>query len=171
MSENDFYKGQIVFDKKRTDPTDDLLVVVNPDMGPVGSLEGETRRLVKHNDTNTKILGTSPVPDDAECVAAAYISSGDHDEPDIGEQIYTFPEFRLETVESKPGSAVEGYQPYQWALAGFMSELVKALDNQQFTIETVEDLQVLCMEAEIDGEVITKGTQWGLGTTAEPPEP
>lgn len=166
----DFYKGQIVFDKKRTDPTDDLLVVVNPDMGPVNTLDGETRRLVKDNDTNKKIIGGT-VPDDAPCVAAAYISSGDHEEPDIGEQIYTFPEFRLETVESKNGSAIEGYQPYQWALAGFLAELVKALDVQNFTIEDVEDLQVLCMEASIDGEVITKGSQWGLGKTAEPPEP
>lgn len=168
--DKDFYKGQIVFDKKRTDPTDDLLVIVDADKGPVAALEGETKRLVKHNDTNKDLNAGKPVADDELCIGAAYISSGDHEEPDIGEKVYTFPEFRLETVESKNGSAIEGYQPYQWALAGFFSELVKAFDNGNVeSIEDVEDLQVLCMEASIDGKVITKGTQWGLGKSTPKP--
>lgn len=170
---SDFYKGEIVFDKKRTDPTDDLLVVVNPEIGALKTLDGETKRLVKHNDTNKELNGGRPVDDDEPCIACAYISTGDHEDPAIDtDKVYTFPAFRLATVESAPDNVLEGYQPYQWALAGFLSELVKAMATKNVTIESVDDLQVLCMEASIDGEIITKGTQWGLGkSTAPEPDP
>lgn len=162
--ETDFYAGEVVFDKKRTDPTDDLLVVVAPNVGTVETLDGETRRKVKHNDTNVELNGGRPVDDSEQCVAAAYISNGDHQKPSLGDTVYTFPEFRLETVESPHDNAIDGYQPYQWALAKFLSELVRAFDSQEFHIQSVEDLQVLCMEASIDGKIITLGSELGLGT-------
>lgn len=157
----DFYRGEIVFDKKRTDPTDDLLVVVDEDAGTVGDLSGETKRKVKHNETNKELNDGHEVPEYEPCVTASYISADTP--PTVGDAIYTFPAFRLATVESPNSGGISGYQPYQWALAGFLAELMAALHNSDVTIESTEDLQVLCMQASIDGEVITRGTEWGLG--------
>lgn len=155
MSKTDLYKGQIVFDKKRTDPTDDLLVVINSDVGTVSELEPKTERLVRENDVNQEVGFTETTP----MVKACYVQSGDDEIPSIGSRIYTFPETRLQPVESEDDKALEGYNPYQWALAQFLSKLVAAtIDSEMLTYE---ELQVLCMEAGVQGEVISKASMWG----------
>ncbi len=163
---NEFYPGAIVFDKKRTDPTDDLLVVMDHDAGPLRGFSGQKYRLIKNNDINTEIYG-GPVPDETECISAVYISEDNGHPAVIGKKEYTFPVDRMETVDSHPKHALEGLHPYQYALAQFLGELMRAMDTKDISIESVDDLQVLCMEASIDGKVITRGTNLGLGRTPE----
>jgi hypothetical protein len=157
-----FYNGQIVGDRNRTVPTDALLVVVDADNGPLRSLTGPAYGAVKENDTNTDLYG-GPVPDDEQTVTAAYISAAKNDPPSVGDKTYTFPVDRLQSINANEGDALDGYYPYQWAVSSFLGELVKALDTKQITVESVEDLQVLCMQANIDGEVINHATDVGLG--------
>lgn len=171
MSDSDtkFYTGQVVFDKKRTDPTDDLLVVFDHDVGMLKDIaDGQTRRLVRENDVN-KELYNGPVPDSEPVVKAVYLSENGSHPASVGNQVYTFPEERLETPESDSGSALGGFHPYQFTLAEFFAELAEALDQQDITVESVEDLQVLCMEASVDGAVITRGTSLGLDKQHELP--
>lgn len=150
-----FYHGQVVFDKKRSDPTDDLLVVVNPTVGTWQDLDDETAEYVWETDVNHRFGLTEETP----MVEVAYVSAGPSDVT-IGEKTYTFPVTRLQTVTSTPNSALDGCYPYQWALAGFFAELVAATTTRETSID-VEQLQVLCMAASVEGAVITRGTDWG----------
>lgn len=163
-----FYAGQIVFDRRRTDPTDDLLVVVDYEPRPLLSFTGEKYRLIKHNNHNKSFYG-GPVPDDALCVTAAYVTDDSNSPAVIGNETYTFPIKRLETIQAPDDAATAGYYPHQLALASFLGELVQALDGNEICIESVSDLQVLCMEAAVDGSVIKHGTNIGLGRETTSP--
>ena len=156
-----FYEGQVVFDKRRPGPTDDMLVGVDANPGTLETFTGEAYRLIKHNDTNKELNAGQPVDEDEPCVTCTYISTGDHTEPEVQGETYTFPEYRLETVGSGP--ALDGHFPYQWALSQFFGELVRAMYTSDMTIEDADDLQVLAMQAGVDGEVILRGMQEGLG--------
>lgn len=164
-SDNKFYEGQVVFDKKRTDPTDDMLVVVDANPGTLETFTGEAYRLIKHNDTNKELNAGQPVADDESCVTCTYVVAGEETEPAVQKETYTFPEYRLETLKSADGNAIEGYYPHQWALSQFFGELVRAMYTSEMTIEDADDLQVLAMQAGVDGEVILRGMDEGLGKT------
>ena len=159
--EKKFYPGELVFDRKRTDPTDDILVVTDADVGSLGDLSGKDYRLVKHNGTNKKLKPgpDGPLDDSTRVIEAAYVSGGDESPPVLGDQGYTFPEFRLETVVSEEGNAIDGHQPHQIALAEFYAELSSALRKTGTTVESPKDLKVLAMEARVDGKVIVRGEE------------
>lgn len=162
MSDDErFYAGEVVFDKKRTDPTDDLLIVTDANVGVLGDLSGEKYRMVKHNDTNQQLRpgANAPVDDTTRLIEAAYISDSGTQPAVIGSKRYTFPEWRLETVVSEDGSALDGLQPHQLALATFYGELARALAESETTVETPKDLKVLAMQAAVDGKVILRGEE------------
>lgn len=160
-----FYDGQIVFDRKRTDPSDDMLLVVDSDVGELHELDGETYRLVKHNDENKALNGHAPVADSVRVIRCVYLKTDDGEDPALGDRTYTFPEFRLSTVRAGDDTPTNGFQPYQWALSSFFAELAETLKDEDQTIESVQDLQVLAMKADVDGEVILRGTDLALGRT------
>ena len=154
-----FYEGQLVFDRKRTDPTDDILVVVDAHVGTLLDLDDdETRRKVKHNDTNTSLNDGSPVPDSEPVIKCAYVNNEDNFDPELGERVYTFPEFRLGDVKTSEETPIGDNAPFEWALIHFFAELVAELEQSDITIEDAEDLQVLAMQSEIAGNVIASGT-------------
>lgn len=154
MTDLKFHAGEIVFDKKRTEVTSDMLVIHDPDVGNVGSLSGETGRLVRNNDAN-KEIGFS---DSTTAVEAIYITEEDDGTVGLGDRIYTFPVSRLARVESPKDHSLDELRPHEWAIATFLSELMSALNEQDYTVERAEDLQVLCMDASIDGRVITRAS-------------
>lgn len=163
-SDQKFYAGQVVFDKKRTDPTDDMLVVVDANPGTLETFTGEDYRLIKHNDTNKELNDGQPVDDDEPCVKCTYVTTSKERQPTVQSSPYTFPEFRLETLESPNGNPINGYYPHQWALSEFFAELVETIDGTDMTVESADDLQVLAMQAGVDGEVIIRGLKEGLQT-------
>ncbi len=153
-----FYPGELVFDRKRTDPTDDVLVVTDIDVGTVGDLTGEKYEAVKMNTTNMDLRpgDYKQLSDDTRVINAAYVAD-DKDTPAVISNEYTFPAFRLKTVNSPEDCALDGYQPHQVALSKFYAELANAVRETDMTVETTRDLKVLAMKASVDGGVILRG--------------
>lgn len=156
------YDGALVFDRKRTDVTDDILVVVDADAGVLDDYDGETHRAIKYNDTNQQLNpdGHEPVSKDTQMVQASYVTGGveGHD-PTVGDVVYTFPEYRLATIESDEEAALDGLDPHQHALASFFSELVDTIQSEDATIDSVEGLRFIAMKADCDGEVILEAAE------------
>lgn len=162
MSENQYYDGQLVFDRKRTDITDDILVVTDADAGVLDDFDGETHRAIKYNDTNQQLNpdGHGPVDGDTPMVQAAYLNDGvEGRDPEVGDEIYTFPQYRLATIQSDGDAALDGLFPHQHALASFFGELASAIEEDGLTVDSVEGLRVIAMRAECDGEVILDGAE------------
>lgn len=155
-----FYPGTLVFDRKRTDPTDDPLVITDANVGTLGEIsDDETYRLVKYNDVNQQLKPgpNEPLGDNTPIVEAAYVTDEDDTPAVVEREAYTFPEFRLQTVVSKDDGALDGERPHQVALAQFYAELATALRETETIVTTPHDLKLLAMKADVDGTVIVRG--------------
>lgn len=155
-AESEFYPGTVAFDRKRTDPTDDVLIVTEAGERTVRDLDSRMRDAVEENPTNNKIAREMGITFGFETpvVSAVYIQGGDDVDPCLGEKEYTFPEFRLAPIDYGPATPTNSYRPHQMALAAFFSELVETLDRTGMEISEPADLIVLAMEAGVPGRVV-----------------
>jgi hypothetical protein len=156
--DSEFYPGTVVFDRKRTDPRDDPLIVTKAGERTVSDLDVRTRETVLENKTNSKLsreMDTS-LGYETRVVSAVYIKGGDDVDPCLGETAYTFPEFRLAPIEYGPDTPTDDTRPHQMALAAFFSEMAETLDREDITISSAEGLQYLAMKSGVDGAVIKR---------------
>ena len=157
-----FWRGEIVFDRKRTDILSDPLCVVDPEIRQLGSYksDAEKYRAIKHNDTNTSLANLSipsdGLPDRTPCIDVAFLD-GENNEPTVESRTYTYPTFRLMRVVGDEESDLPQFRPPMMAAAQLLHQLEASVASGG--IESVDDLHVAIMEAGIDGEVLAAAKQ------------
>lgn len=161
--ERTFWRGEIVFDRKRTDILSDPLVVTDHEVQTLEQLkhtDSDTYVAVKHNDTNREMANlTTPhggLPDDTPIVEVAFIDGSD-DTPSVEGRTYTYPTFRLMRVVGSEDSDLPEYRPPMMSAAEIVTLVEEAI--QDGGIESVDELHLALMESQIDGEVLAAARQ------------
>lgn len=159
QDERSFWRGEIVFDRQRTDILSDPLCVVSRETTRLGDIrDRETFEAVKYNDTNVELAGTdfSGLPNDTPCVEVAFLD-GEDNEPTVEGRTYTYPTFRLMRVVGDEDSKLPNFRPPMMAAA----ELIQQLEGYVETgsIESAEELHVALMECGVDGEMLAAASK------------
>lgn len=162
-----FWKGEIVFDLKRTDILSDPLVVVDPEpetLEHIKHRDRDTYNAIRYNDTNVE-LATPCIPSDGlplatPCIVVAYLDSESND-PTVESRTYTFPTFRLMRVTGGEDSALPSFRPAAVAAGELIHHLEDAAEDGG--INSADDLHVALMEADVDGEVVAAASRLSKG--------
>lgn len=157
--ENDdrkFWRGEVVYDAKRTDILDDPLIVVDPDIVRLGTLSGKDHSTVKYNETNKKMNDGQPLPDSTRCVKCSFLGENDG-QPVVGNNTYTYPTFRLMRVTGTDKSSIPPFRPTMLAAAELIHHLEDAVEDGG--INSTDELQVALMDANIDGQIIAAAAE------------
>lgn len=151
-----FWRGEVVYDRKRTDILDDPLVIVDPDVVELGDLDNKTREQVKYNKTNKRMNGGRKLPEDTRCVRCSFLTERER-RPTVESRVYTYPTFRLLRLTGNEKSSIPPFRPTMLAAA----ELIHHLEGSvaEGGIDSREELQVALMEAGLDGEVIAAAAE------------
>jgi hypothetical protein len=162
-----FWTGEIVFDRKRTDILSDPLVVVDPEprtLEHIKHRDKETYKAVKYNDTNLDLMGktvrSEGLPLATPCITVSYLDS-DSNKPTVEGRTYTFPTFRLMRVTGDEKSSLPAFRPTMLAAAELIHQLEDAAEDGG--INSVDDLHVALMEADVDGEIIAAASRLADG--------
>lgn len=159
-----FWRGEIVFDRKRTDILSDPLCVVSRNPSLLREYRGtddEKYHAIKHNDTNCELANIRGVPsdglpDDTPCVDVAFLD-GESAEPTIEGRTYTYPKLRLARVVGDEDDDLPQYRPPMMATAQLIQELKDALTEG--SIDSPEELIVMLMEQGVDGEMLAAANE------------
>lgn len=151
-----FWKGEVVYDRKRTDILDDALIVVGPDIVRLGTLSGEDHSTVKYNDTNKQLNDGEPLPESTRCVKCSFLGENDG-QPVVGNNIYPYPTFRLMRVTGTDESSIPPFRPTMLAAAELIHHLEDAVEDGG--INSIDELYVALMDANIDGQIIAAAAE------------
>lgn len=156
-----FWRGEIVFDRQRTDILSDPLCVVSNEVFSLGRLrmrDRETYEAVKYNDTNVALAPDdySGLPNDTPCVTVAFLD-GEDNEPTVEGRTYTYPTFRLMRVVGDEDSKLPNFRPPMMAAAELIQQLERYVETG--SIESAEELHVALMESGVDGEMLAAASE------------
>jgi len=158
-----FWKGEVVYDRKRTEILSDPLVVVDSEAVQLKHLkhrDGATYRKVKHNTTNKRMNGNRELPPETRCVKCSFLDERDG-RPVVESRSYTYPTFRLARVYADEESPIPPFRPTMLAAAELIHHLEDAAEDGG--INSADELQVALMEADVDGEIIAAAAQLAKG--------
>ena len=161
--DRDFWVGEIVFDRNRSEILSDPLCVVGAQTIPLRDLEWkdeDTYDAVKFNTANIKMMSGDfegeGLPEETPCIEAAYIKEPDvFDVPYVSDRTYTFPTFRLARIRGSPSSEISENRPVTIAASGVVKMLDDYLEADGNSIENPDDLRVALMESDVDGEILS----------------
>lgn len=154
-----FWRGEIVFDRRRTDILSDPLVVVDAELVTLAHLRHRDRKTynaVKHNDTNKQLNRGHELPPETRCVRCSFLDARE-DRPVVETQSYTYPTFRLARLYASDDASIPPFRPTMLAAAELIHHLEDAADNGG--INSADELQVALMDADVDGEIIAAAAQ------------
>lgn len=161
--ERQFWRGEICFDRKRTDILSDPLVVVDPEVQELGWFQytdRETYDAVKYNDTNldlaSRAIRSDGLPDDTPCIEVSFLD-GETNQPTIEGRTYTYPTFRLMRVTGGEESDLPSFRPPMLAAAELIHHLEQSVEDGG--IDSAEELYVTLMEAGVDGEMLAAASE------------
>lgn len=157
------WPGEVVFDWAAKKPLSSPLVVASEGIQPLRSYDTETYAAVRDNQANTKLNGGTRPPDDTPCVECAFLEipstsgGGDALNPIPGDTLYTYPTYRL----ARARLTGDGSLPQHPSAAVSAAYLLRIIEDavEAGAIETVEDVHVALMDADIDGEVFAAASK------------